>query len=49
MTPANTYTHAIQSASAKAAETLENILDPLKKGTKKERDAKQIGPAHPQF
>jgi len=39
-TTVNTYTHAIQSASAKAAETLENILDPLKKGTKKERDSK---------
>jgi integrase len=30
-TTVNTYTHAIQSADAKAAETLENILDPLKK------------------
>jgi integrase len=30
-TTANTYTHAIQSADAKAAETLENILDPYKK------------------
>jgi len=30
-TTVNTYTHAIQSADAKAAETLENILDPMKK------------------
>jgi len=30
-TTVNTYTHAIQSADAKAADTLENILDPMKK------------------
>jgi integrase len=30
-TTVNTYTHAIQSADAKAADTLENILDPIKK------------------
>ena len=30
-TTVNTYTHAIQSADAKAAETLENLLTPIKK------------------
>lgn len=30
-TTVNTYPHAIQNAGAKAADTLENILDPLKK------------------
>ncbi len=30
-TTANIYTHAIQSADARAAETLENILNPIKK------------------
>jgi len=30
-TTVNTYTHAIQSADAKAAETLENILSPVKR------------------
>jgi integrase len=30
-TTVKTYTHAIQSADAKGAETIENILDPMKK------------------
>lgn len=34
-TTVNTYTHALQSADARAADTLENILDPLKKKDKK--------------